>query len=120
MNDLEMLLEDDVFCEKIINCEDEEQLKKMFTDHGIMNENEELSEGDLDYVSGGASRTWQTIKVLTVTKYEMKKYGAPRTYTKNEREDAIWWAELQGGTLKQSIKDVAKGIKIAIGLYYGI
>lgn len=117
MADLDNLFENDDLYEKLVAANDEVAIQEVLTGLDIYNESEELDEADLEVVSGGYSRSWESTKIVAVTYYEMKRYGRARTYSEFEICEAIVWvkrnAKLFAQSLKMTANEIITGLKLA-------
>lgn len=122
MENTEELFENDEFYDKLSDAEDENTIQEILAEFDVYNENSELDESTLEAVTGGASRSWTSAKIVAVTYYEMKKYGRAKTYSKEEISEAVNWVErnakLYNTSVKMAVKEVRVGLKIshALGL----
>ena len=117
MKESNNVFENDELYEKLVVANDEVAIQEVLTGLDIYNESEELSEADLEVVSGGYSRSWESTKIVAVTYYEMKRYGRARTYSEFEICEAIVWvkrnAKLFAKSLKMTANEIIAGLELA-------
>ena len=108
--------ESDELYEKLTAAKDDGDIMKAFGELEVFTESNELDEGDLEAVTSGYSRDWESAKIVTITYYEIKKYGRPRTYSDVQISEAVRWVDRNVGLLKEALKMTAKEIKVALQL----
>ena len=108
--------ESDELYEKLTAAKYDGDIMKAFGELEVFTESNELDEGDLEAVTGGYSRDWESAKIVTTTYYEIKKYGRPRTYSDVQISEAVRWVDRNVGLLKEALKMTAKEIKVALQL----
>lgn len=112
MAKIDQLMENEEFIAKLEACETEEATKVLYAEYGLdmelVAESEEISEDDLENVTGGgvvlatlvvaaAPFAWKSgckFGVLVRANYDAKKYGNMyRTYSKQQVDSAIKYFE---------------------------
>lgn len=112
MAKIDQLMENEEFITKLEECETEEATKALYAEYGLdmepVVESEEISEDELENVTGGAAVisslviaaapfAWKSgckFGVLVRANYDAKKYGNMyRTYSKKQVDSAIKYFE---------------------------
>lgn len=120
MAKLEELLENEELYNKLSAAKDEKEIENVFNGIDIYEQNEELDEDDLEAVSGGYSRSWESTKIVAITYYEIKRYGRPRTYSNAVICEAVDWVDRNSKICKKSVKETAKAIVLGLKLSHGL